>query len=348
MFNIIFKSRRLCSWTLNKNLYRFSGVPNNVDLNNLSETNMINGVTNEHVRNHTTHLFKKEYTRQREGVVVFEKINVDYIGLLNNETAISIKLNKNISTPADAAKHIHPLLLERSIIALVNGRQWDMYKPFETSCTLDFMHLNENRPTISNNIFWKSCSFLMGHALTNVFKNDLYIELCNFPKIDIESGSFVYDFSISFLNEKSDITFSDNDLKIISNYVEKSFKKQHFSQSPIIPLCVSKAMAFEIFKYNRFKTHILSTMDDNDVTVYSYKNHVDFCDAPLMGHPNNIYTFVVSAINKLDIPNKHIYRAQGISIPRHQKIHYIGFNVIKARASTYVILYVFTEDCDMF
>ena len=144
---------------------------------------------------------------------------------------------------------IQELLMKRSVVALVNGKPWDMHRPLTADCTLSFCHFKEENPFHANNVnlycshfccityvlsppcshlvlclqvFWRSCSFLLGYVLETAFKDNINVELCSFPSpngndiiwktffdnvfiqaffnnvlvcfiLTVRSGSFVYD-----------------------------------------------------------------------------------------------------------------------------------------------------------
>ena len=55
------------------------------------------------------------------------------------------------SVPCDA--DIQEILMTRSVLSLVNGRPWDMHKPLNEECELQFLHFKDNDPSLSNQVF---------------------------------------------------------------------------------------------------------------------------------------------------------------------------------------------------
>ncbi len=42
--------------------------------------------------------------------------------------------------------------MTRSVVALVNGRPWDMHAPLEEDCELQFLHFKDEDPSICNKV----------------------------------------------------------------------------------------------------------------------------------------------------------------------------------------------------
>ena len=47
---------------------------------------------------------------------------------------------------------ISELLMERSVLALVNGEPWDMHRPIETDCSVKFLHFKDDDPLLVNEV----------------------------------------------------------------------------------------------------------------------------------------------------------------------------------------------------
>ena len=47
---------------------------------------------------------------------------------------------------------LQELLMERSVLALVNGEPWDMHRPLVEDCTLQFLHFKDEDPTVCNEV----------------------------------------------------------------------------------------------------------------------------------------------------------------------------------------------------
>ncbi len=73
------------------------------------------------------------------------------------------------------------VLMDRSALALVDGQLWDMHRPLESDCTLQLLHFHSEDPFHANRAFWRSCSFILGAVLEEVFTEDVFVELHSFP-----------------------------------------------------------------------------------------------------------------------------------------------------------------------
>ena len=73
------------------------------------------------------------------------------------------------------------VLMDRSALALVDGQLWDMHRPLESDCTVQLLHFHSEDPFHANRAFWRSCSFMLGAVLEEVFTEDVFVELHSFP-----------------------------------------------------------------------------------------------------------------------------------------------------------------------
>ena len=85
------------------------------------------------------------------------------------------------------------MLMDRSALAMVNGQLWDMHRPIgsevledrpsadDADVQLELLHFHQEDPFHVNRAFWRSCSFLLGSVLEEVFKDDYFVELHSFP-----------------------------------------------------------------------------------------------------------------------------------------------------------------------
>ena len=61
-------------------------------------------------------------------------------------SAISLRPSSRVSSD------IGELLVQRSVLALVNGVPWDMHRPLVEDCELQFLHFKENDPSLVNQV----------------------------------------------------------------------------------------------------------------------------------------------------------------------------------------------------
>lgn len=111
-------------------------------------------------------LFDEEYKRQQSLIARIEKIQVTVQDVKPETEDVILLMNKETSTPFDCAQHISELYATRSVLATATfgdrDNLWDMHRPLSHDCTLRFHHFTQPDPRIVNQVFWRSCSFLLG------------------------------------------------------------------------------------------------------------------------------------------------------------------------------------------
>lgn len=87
------------------------------------------------------------------------------------------------STPHEIIKEINDKSVHSTIVAKVNGVLWDLKRPLETDCTLEFVPFDN---IDGRNVFWHSSAHVLGEALERLYGG----LLCNGPPI---ANGFYYD-----------------------------------------------------------------------------------------------------------------------------------------------------------
>jgi large subunit ribosomal protein L39 len=126
-------------------------------------------LTNAEVNKKRNELFAQEKARQLALITRVEKIEVHHIGPPED---CRLLMNKSLSTPFNCAMRklyamacgfyfqvfsssipdIQELLMNRSVLALVNGKPWDMHRPLVADCELRFLHFKDEDPALSNQV----------------------------------------------------------------------------------------------------------------------------------------------------------------------------------------------------
>jgi len=271
--------------------------------------------------------FEQEKARQLSLVTRVEKIQVTYEG---PPQSCSLLMNKGLSTPFNCAMHMQELLMQRSVLALVDGEPWDMHRPLLHDCTLSFLHFKDANPRHVNQAFWRSGSFILGYILERAFKPEHKIDLCSFPKPNISSGSFVYDVDLSLPDWKP--TAAElNCLSLIGGRL--GFTDMKFER-----LDVDASVALDMFQHNRFKREQIPLIaaqshSGNDVTLYRLGDHVDISRGPLISSSRQLGRFTITSVH--DIESKDfgsLKRVQAVATPSQLVTHYWMFNVLCDRA----------------
>lgn len=285
-------------------------------------------LTNEDVTRKRSEVFGQEKARQKALINRIEKIEVQYKG---TPEECSLLMNKGLSTPFNCAMHVQELLMTRSVVALVNGQPWDMHRPLNEDCELGFLHFKDEDPSLSNEAFWRTGSFLLGYVLERAFKDNHYVELCSFPVPDVRSGSFLYDADLKL----PQWTPSKAELNCLSRLASKL----QYDDVPFERLEVDASVAAKMFEDNRFKSSQIpriaaQSSTGSTVVVYRLKDHVDITRGPLISTPQLIGRFTVSAIHSIESPGfGSLRRVQGIALPKQLPVHFWTYDILCGRAS---------------
>jgi threonyl-tRNA synthetase len=118
----------------------------------------------------------------------------------------SVKAGKAWETsPASVAASISKSLLDRTVIARVDGELWDLERPLEGSCKLELLDFNDSEGLhsllaprvypgltcqLAKKVFWHSSAHILGEAAERRFG----CHLCNGPPTTDPPG-FYYDMA---------------------------------------------------------------------------------------------------------------------------------------------------------
>ncbi|XP_072866317.1 large ribosomal subunit protein mL39 isoform X10 [Chlorocebus sabaeus] len=190
-------------------------------------------------------LFNKEKARQLSLTPRTEKIEVKHVGKTDPGTVFV--MNKNISTPYSCAMHLSEWYCRKSILALVDGQPWDMYKPLTKSCEIKFLTFKDRDPGEVNKAYWRSCAMMMGCVIERAFKDEYMVNLVRAPEVPVISGAFCYDV---VLDSKLDEWMPTKENL-------RSFTKDAhaliYKDLPFETLEVEAKVALEIFQHNKYK-----------------------------------------------------------------------------------------------
>lgn len=284
-------------------------------------------LSNAEVRRKRNDLFEAEKQRQLSLYERIEKVEVQYTGLPESCTLI---MNKGISTPYNCAMHMTEHIGNQAVLALVNGKLWDMHRPLMEDCQLSFLHFRDEDPRMVNKAFWRSCSFILGGVLETAFKEEFYIQLCSFPKPDVRSGSFVYDVDL----DMSHWSPSSVELRCISQIGSRLKEKDYKFER--LDMTIEKAE--EMFTDNKYKLQQIPSIASkseslNHVTVYRAGEHIDISRGPMISTTALLNRFDISAVHKLDTSlSNTMYRVQGIGMPTQLQLHYWTYEQLVNRS----------------
>lgn len=271
-------------------------------------------------------LFSLEKKRQSQNVGRIEKIEVRFLGVPNDTTLV---MNKGLSTPYNCAQHLGEMHCQTSTLALTDGKiPWDMHRPLQESCTLQLLNFTIADPNLVNRAFWRTCSFMLGAVLQEVFKEEAGLYLHSFPSPNIKSGSFLHDIVIKPINWEP----TKSELRAISAGMVKLASKS----LPIERLEVNADLATEMFKDNPYKNEQLpsiSNQNNGKIVVYRVGDHVDISRGPMVGSTNFLGKCTISAVHRVHLEgDKAFYRVQGVALPVGIKLNHVAFGIIEDRS----------------
>uniref|UniRef100_A0A1A9Z6N3 Large ribosomal subunit protein mL39 n=1 Tax=Glossina pallidipes TaxID=7398 RepID=A0A1A9Z6N3_GLOPL len=272
-------------------------------------------------------LFTAEQKRQRENVGRIEKIEVRYLGLPEDVTLV---MNRDLSTPYNCAQHLSEGHCKRSVLSLVDGNvPWDMHRPLQASCTLQLLHFTISDPHVVNKTFWRSCSFMLGAALQNAFKEEAHLQLHSFPGPNIKTGSFIHDIVLG----SRDWQPTKSELRALSaEMIKLASQDLKFER-----LEVNQELALEMFKDCRYKKEQLPSISQQNrgrIVLYRMGTHIDISKGPMISFSRFVGRCTVAAIHKLADEGEHdaLYRVQGIALPPAFVINHVAYGILEDRA----------------
>lgn len=140
---------------------------------------------------------------------------------------------------------------------------WDMIRPFEGSCKLEFLDFDS---PMGKNAHWHSSAHILGQALEKKFGGYLTIG----PPLE---NGFYYDMFIG--NRK---IAPDTDMPVLEKEIEQIVKADQ-----VFTRCVlSKEDALELFQDNPFKVQLITDKIPDGGMTSCYKNGplIDLCRGP--------------------------------------------------------------------
>ncbi|KAM3444526.1 hypothetical protein NHJ13734_001340 [Beauveria thailandica] len=208
------------------------------------------------------------------------------------------------TTPLAIAKGISKSLVERTVIAQVDGELWDLTRPLEKSCKLELLDFDH---TEGKKVFWHSSAHILGEACERRFG----CYLCNGPPTENPPG-FYYDMA----NMEGQVV-GDDDKKALETLSSSIIKEKQ----PFERLEMTKDELLEMFKYSKYKEYFIQQRvpDGTKSTVYRCGPLIDLCRGPHVPNTGNIKAFAVlrsSAAYWLgDSKNESVQRIAGVSFP---------------------------------
>nr|XP_008512383.1 PREDICTED: 39S ribosomal protein L39, mitochondrial [Equus przewalskii] len=281
-------------------------------------------------------VFNKEKNRQLSLTPRTEKIEVKHVGKTDPGTVFV--MNKNVSTPYSCAMHLSEWYCRKSILALVDGQPWDMYKPLTKSCEIQFLTFKDRDPGEVNKAYWRSCAMMMGCVIERAFKDEYVVSLVRAPEVPVIAGAFCYDV---VLDKRLDewVPTKEN----LRSFT-KDARALIYKDLPFEPLEVDAKVALEIFQHNKYKIDFIeekaSQNPERIVKLHRFGDFVDVSEGPLIPRTSICFQYEVSAVHNLQATQSSLVRRfQGLSLPVHLRAHFTIWDKLLERSRKMV-----TED----
>ncbi|KAG3283775.1 mitochondrial ribosomal protein L39 [Ictidomys tridecemlineatus] len=255
-------------------------------------------------------LFNKEKKRQLSLTPRTEKIEVKHVGKTDSGTVFV--MNKNISTPYSCAMHLSEWYCRKSILALVDGQPWEMYKPLTKSCEIKFLTFKDRDPREVNKVFLSPCSPLPFFPFVKFLWN---IKSRNMPNI--------YENLRSFTKDAHALIYKDLQFETLD---------------------VDAKVALEMFQHNKYKIDFIeekaSQNPERIVKLHRIGDFIDVSEGPLIPRTSICFQYEVSAVHNLQPTEPNLVRRfQGLSLPVHLRAHFTIWDKLLERSRKMV-----TED----
>uniref|UniRef100_A0A8C5LHQ2 39S ribosomal protein L39, mitochondrial n=1 Tax=Jaculus jaculus TaxID=51337 RepID=A0A8C5LHQ2_JACJA len=239
-----------------------------------------------------------------------EKIEVKHVGKTDPGTVFV--MNKNISTPYS---YLSEWYCKKSILALVDGQPWDMYKPLTKSCEIKFLTFKDHDPREVNKAYWSSCARMM-------------VSLVRAPEVPVIAGAFCYDVVLDKkLNEwmptKDNLRFFTKDAHILI-----------YKDLPFETLEVEAKVALEIVQNNKYKTDFIEEKSSQNperiVRLHRIGDFIDVSEGPVIPRTSICFQYEVKAVHSFQSEQPNLLRRfQGLSLPTHLRAHYTIWNKLE-------------------
>uniref|UniRef100_A0A8D0FJZ6 Large ribosomal subunit protein mL39 n=2 Tax=Strix occidentalis caurina TaxID=311401 RepID=A0A8D0FJZ6_STROC len=294
-------------------------------------TPTVSRLTSDEVILMRNELFNKEKERQLSLYPRIEKIEVKYTGKSHPGTVFV--MNKALSTPYNCAMHLSEWHCKKSVLALVDGEVWDMYKPLTKSCEIQFLTFKDEDPEEVNKAYWRSCAMIMACVLKRAFKDEYSVNLIKSPEVPVISGAFCYDVILD--NRLNDWT--PTNVSTITSCLESC------------RACILVQWFFfnegegsvSFFLFVGYKMEMIerkaSQNAEGIVTLHRFGDFVDVSEGPHIPRTSFCFQYEITAAHNLQTKQSELIRRfQGVSLPVHLKAYHIVWDKLLERSKRLV------------
>ncbi|GAA5869660.1 hypothetical protein JCM16303_000539 [Sporobolomyces ruberrimus] len=212
------------------------------------------------------------------------------------------------SSPMSIALGISKSLAEKTVIAKVDGKLWDLERPFEKSASLELLDFEHPE---GKKVWWHSSAHILGECCERHYG-------CHLAMGPPTDDGFFYEMGMAGSDRVVQATDYDA-LETLAKGVVKD--KQKFER-----LEVSKEDLLKMFEYNSFKVHFINdkVADGTSTTVYRCGPMIDLCVGPHIPHTGRVKSLAVlknsSSYFLGDKANESLQRIYGISFPDNNQM----------------------------
>eukprot|EP00008_Paramoeba_atlantica_P014243 CAMPEP_0201489228 /NCGR_PEP_ID=MMETSP0151_2-20130828/21390_1 /ASSEMBLY_ACC=CAM_ASM_000257 /TAXON_ID=200890 /ORGANISM="Paramoeba atlantica, Strain 621/1 / CCAP 1560/9" /LENGTH=700 /DNA_ID=CAMNT_0047874747 /DNA_START=251 /DNA_END=2353 /DNA_ORIENTATION=+ len=248
-----------------------------------------------------------------ERLAVWDEVKARQAPIEENPIKITLKDGKVLdgvagkTTPHEIAKSISQGLGKKAVVAVVNDKKWDIWRPLEEDCSLQLHTFEDNEGQYT---FWHSSAHILGQAMERAFG----ASLCIGPPT---SAGFYYD---CVLPENKAI--KEEDFQTLDEFVKLIIQEKQ----PFERLVLSKEDALRMFAYNKYKIQIISEKvpDGDTITAYRCGPLIDLCRGPHVPLTSFVPAFKIlknsSAYWLGKAENDVLQRVYGVSFPTKKEL----------------------------
>ncbi|XP_036015864.1 large ribosomal subunit protein mL39 isoform X2 [Mus musculus] len=219
----------------------------------------------------------------------------------------------------------------KSILALVDGQPWDMYKPLTKSCEIKFLTFKDPDPKEVNKAYWRSCAMMLGCVIERAFKDDYVVSLVRAPEVPVIAGAFCYDVTLDkrldeWMPTKENLRSFTKDAHALI-----------YRDLPFETLDVDARVALEIFQHNKYKVDFIeekaSQNPERIVKLHRIGDFIDVSEGPLIPRTSVCFQYEVSAVHNLNPSQPNLIRRfQGLSLPTHLRAQFTIWDKLVERS----------------
>ncbi len=211
------------------------------------------------------------------------------------------------TTPGQLLKHVRKEVSADVVVAKVNGKLWDLDRPFEESSKVSYLGSKDPE---GREVFWHSSAHVLGECCEHEYG-------CFLSHGPPTKTGFFYDMAL-----EAGRAVKESEWSSLESRAKKYFKEKQ----PFERLEVSKNDLLKMFHYSKYKTHYINKFvpDGESSTVYRNGSLVDLCQGPHIQNTKKIEAFKVmknsSAYFMGDQSQDSLQRIHGVAFPNKKDL----------------------------